>query len=108
MADAAEAFRPVLESVTFNDPKIPLFSNVTGKQVSSGEEVKKLALVHITSPVRWVEEQAAIAALAKEVGAAACLEVGPGKVLQGLWKDSGNELPIFAAGTVEDIGKIGV
>ncbi|MDR2965927.1 MAG: ACP S-malonyltransferase [Treponema sp.] len=103
MADAAAAFAPALESVTFNDPAIPVFSNVTGKAISSGDEAKKLALQQITSPVRWVEEQASIAA----AGIEACLEVGPGKVLQGLWKDSGSELPIYAAGTVEDISKIG-
>jgi [acyl-carrier-protein] S-malonyltransferase len=40
-------------------------------------------------------------------GAEACLEVGPGKVLQGLWKDSGNTLPCYLAGTVDDVNKIG-
>jgi [acyl-carrier-protein] S-malonyltransferase len=104
LADAAEAFAPALESVQFSDPKIPLYSNVAGKRVASGAEAKKLALAQITSPVRWVDEEAAIIAAA---GFAACLEVGPGKVLQGLWKDSGSELPCYAAGTVEDIGKIG-
>jgi [acyl-carrier-protein] S-malonyltransferase len=99
LADAAEAFRPVLEAVTFNDPKIPLYSNVTGKQVSSGAEAKQLALLQITSPVRWVDEEAAIAA----GNFAACFEVGPGKVLQGLWKDTENAIPCHAAGTVEDI-----
>jgi [acyl-carrier-protein] S-malonyltransferase len=103
LADAAEAFGPVLENVTFNDPKVPMYSNVTGKQVASGDEAKKLALAQITSPVRWVDEEAAIISAG---GFAACLEVGPGKVLQGLWKDSGSELTCFAAGTVEDIEKI--
>ena len=103
MADSAAAFATVLESVTFNNPAVALFSNVTGKQISSGDEAKKLALQQITNPVRWVEEQASIAKL----GCSACLEVGPGKVLQGLWKDTGSEIPIYAAGTVEDISKIG-
>jgi [acyl-carrier-protein] S-malonyltransferase len=104
MSDSAEAFRPILEAVTFNDPTIPLYSNVTGKRVASGEEAKKLALMQITSPVRWIDEEAAIAAAG---GFSACLEVGPGKVLQGLWRDSGSEVPVCAAGTVEDIAKIG-
>jgi len=103
LADAAEAFAPVLESVQFSDPKVPLYSNVAGKRVASGAEAKKLALAQITSPVRWIDEEAAIIAAG---GFAACLEVGPGKVLQGLWKDSGSDLPCYAAGTVEDIGHI--
>jgi len=103
LADAAEAFAPALESVQFSDPKVPLYSNVAGKRVASGAEAKKLALAQITSPVRWIDEEAAIIAAG---GFSACLEVGPGKVLQGLWKDSGSELPCYAAGTTEDIGKI--
>jgi len=102
MTPALEYFTPVLESVTFKDPSITVFSNVTGKKISSGDEAKKLAVQQITCPVRWVDEEASAAAS----GIEACLEVGPGKVLQGLWKDSGSELPVFAAGTAEDIGKI--
>ncbi|MDR1838589.1 MAG: ACP S-malonyltransferase [Treponema sp.] len=104
MAESAQAFAPVLETVTFNDPVLPVYSNVTGKLISSGAEAKKLALEQITNPVRWIEEEAAIAAC----GIKACLEVGPGKVLQGLWRDSGSDIPCFTAGTVEDISKIGV
>jgi len=108
IADAAEAFKPTLEAVAFADPKIPMYSNVTGKRVESGAEMKKLALLQITSPVRWVEEQAAIAwdAAAAAADFDACLEVGPGKVLRGFWKDSGNGIPCYGAGTVEDIGKL--
>ncbi|MCL2211035.1 MAG: ACP S-malonyltransferase [Treponema sp.] len=109
MADALEGFMPILEKITFNDPCITIFSNVTGKKISSGAEAKELAVKQITNPVRWVDEQASIAACGFE----ACLEVGPGKVLQGLWKDSspvganGSEISIYSAGTAEDIAKIG-
>jgi [acyl-carrier-protein] S-malonyltransferase len=99
MAEAADKFGPALESVHFSDPAIPLFSNVTGRAVGSGAEAKELALRQITSPVRWIAEENAIAAL----GVEALLETGPGKALQGLWKDSGSELPVFAAGNLEDI-----
>jgi [acyl-carrier-protein] S-malonyltransferase len=97
--DAADAFAPILESVTFANPVIPLFSNVSGKQVLSGDEAKKLALRQITEPVRWTHEEAAIASL----NVKAVLECGPGKVLQGLWKDTGSEIPVFASGSLQDI-----
>jgi [acyl-carrier-protein] S-malonyltransferase len=106
IADAAEAFRPALEAVTFNDATIPLYSNVTGKRVNSGAEAKELALAQITSPVRWVDEEAAIAE--DSAGIDACLEVGPGSVLQGLWRDSGSALPCYAAGTAADIAKLNI
>jgi [acyl-carrier-protein] S-malonyltransferase len=35
--------------------------------------------------------------------AALALEVGPGKVLQGLWKDANPSIPCQAAGTCADI-----
>jgi [acyl-carrier-protein] S-malonyltransferase len=99
ISEAADAFAPMLESINFADPAIPLFSNVTGKQISSGAEAKKLALRQITEPVRWTNEEAAIAAL----NVKAVLECGPGKVLQGLWKDTGSLIPAYAAGTLNDI-----
>jgi [acyl-carrier-protein] S-malonyltransferase len=99
MAEAADQFGPALESVPFSDPAIPLFSNVTGGAVGSGAEAKELALKQITSPVRWIAEENAIAAL----GVEALLETGPGKALQGLWKDMGGDLPVLAAGRLEDI-----
>jgi [acyl-carrier-protein] S-malonyltransferase len=106
MEDSAQAFAPALEAAVFRDPVIPIYSNVTGSQISSGAEAKKLALIQITSPVRWIEEEAAVAAGGWE----ACLEVGPGKVLQGLWRDSmpadSGGIPVFAAGTAEDISKL--
>ncbi|MDR0475025.1 MAG: ACP S-malonyltransferase [Treponema sp.] len=105
MASAADEFRPVLEKVQFNDPAIPLYSNVSGKKISSGAEAKKLALLQITQAVRWVDEEASILA-DNGGGIEALLEAGPGKVLQGLWKDSGSELPCLLAGTAEDIAKI--
>jgi [acyl-carrier-protein] S-malonyltransferase len=108
MAGSLEAYKPVLEQVYFNDPSINLYSNVTGKKVTSGEEIKKLAVLQITNPVRWIDEEAAIS----ELGADACLEAGPGKVLQGLWRDfpaadkSENTIPCLSAGTAEDIKKL--
>ena len=103
LTGAAEEFRPFLEKVSFRDPQIPLYSNVSGKLVPSGEEAKKLALAQITSAVRWFYEEKAIDAAG---GIDCLLETGPGSVLQGLWKDSGSTLPCYAAGTAADIDKL--
>jgi len=106
MEEARKAFLPVLETISFSDPVIPVFSNVTGGLISSGTQAKELASIHITSPVRWIDEEAAAAKL----GVDACLEAGPGNVLQGLWRDFssvyGGEINVFAAGTAEDINSI--
>jgi len=102
MKEAAEAFAPALESVVFNDPVIPVFSNVTGKQLRTGAEAKALALRQIMEGVRWTSEEAALAALRPE----AFLETGPGQVLQGLWRDTGSEIPCYAAGTAAEIDQL--
>ena len=103
MKDAAEAFAPALEKVQFNDPVIPVFSNVTGKQIKSGSEAKSLALRQITEGVRWTDIEASIALLEPS----ALLETGPGKVLQGLWKDTGSRTPCYPAGNKDEIDKLG-
>jgi len=103
MSKAAEEFAQALSAVTFCDPVMPVFSNVTGKRISSGKEAKELAVMHITHPVRWIDEEKEITSCGVKV----CLEAGPGRVLHGLWKDSGSEIPILAAGTAEDISKLG-
>ncbi|MDR0448398.1 MAG: ACP S-malonyltransferase [Treponema sp.] len=99
MKEAAEAFAPELDKVQFRDPAIMIFSNVTGKQINSGEEAKALALRQIVEALRWTDEEAELAALQPE----ALLEAGPGKVLQGLWRDTGNAVPCYAAGTAAEI-----
>ncbi|GHT73484.1 malonyl CoA-acyl carrier protein transacylase [Spirochaetia bacterium] len=102
IADAAAVFAPALDGVVFMEPLIPCYSNVSGDRVSDGEEAKVLALRQITEPVRWTAEEALVAALNIE----AALETGPGKVLQGLWKDAGSGIPCHAAGTVADMAAL--
>ena len=89
MQDAADKFSQVLDGFKFADPVLPLFSNVTGGRVASGTEAKKNAVLHISNPVRWTTEEAAIASLMAEKSEDTLIEVGPGKVLTGLWRDSG-------------------
>jgi [acyl-carrier-protein] S-malonyltransferase len=104
MAEAAEAFQAALERAEFKDPVLPCYSNVTGKRISSGAEARELALRQITGPVRWIGEEEAIAAS----GIDGALETGPGRVLQGLWRDrfageSAGGIPCLGAGTAEAI-----
>lgn len=90
MQKAADEFAKVLDEITFNNPTLHVFSNVTGKEMTTGAEAKENAIKHITSPVLWTSEEAAIKALCDADGSEwQLLETGPGKVLSGLWKDTG-------------------
>lgn len=88
MQEAADEFEKALAPFVFNSPKIPLFSNVTGKQVANGDEAKKSAVLHLTNPVLWTSEEAVLGELMKDDSGNEwkVIEVGPGRVLGGLWK----------------------
>jgi len=103
MAGAAEEFSAALQDVPFNDPALPIFSNVTGKRLVSGAEAKKNAVLHLTHPVRWLEEEREIADL---TGTAVLLEIGPGMTLCNLWRDSGYAGNCRPTGTAEQLAGV--
>ena len=103
MRGAAEEFSAALQDVQFNEPAIPIFSNVTGKRLLTGAEAKKNAVLHLTHPVHWLEEEREIAALAN---AAALLEIGPGMTLCNLWRDSGCAGNCRPTGTAEQLSAV--
>lgn len=92
MQRAADEFEKAIADVQFNDPKIALFSNVTGKQATSGEEIKKNAVLHLTKSVLWTDEEKVLFDMMEDDGDEWKLyEPGPGTVLTGLWAKSGLE-----------------
>ncbi|MDR1625877.1 MAG: ACP S-malonyltransferase [Spirochaetia bacterium] len=99
LASARAEFEAELAKHAFADPALPLYSNVTGKRVSSGEEARRLAGEQITSPVLWVNIERSL----KAEGFQRALEAGPGTVLGGLWKAVCPETPCLPAGTWEAI-----
>ena len=83
MAPAREKLAPVLDGITFNAPKFPVLSNVTGKphQADPGA-IKAMMLEQVTGTTNWAADVEA----AKALGCATFVEFGPGKVLSGLIK----------------------
>lgn len=82
MKSAAEALEKELSKMTFKSPDIPVINNVDVTIVTSEEDIKNALIRQLYSPVRWTET---IEFLASN-GCEQVLEVGPGKVLQGLLK----------------------
>ncbi len=69
-----------IEQTTFLDAQVPVYQNVTALPHTQKDDIKAHLLAQLTSPVRWTQTiQNMLAA-----GATEFVEVGPGKVLQGL------------------------
>lgn len=108
MNEAREAFASVLQSASFADPAKTVYSNVTGVEITTGEQARLLCADQLVKPVRWVDEMARFAT----DGYDEHLEVGPGEVLSGLWKaykKANQEMTTECrpAGTREQIEAIG-
>lgn len=82
MEPAREELAIAIENTTFNAPICPVYQNVVAQAVTSPEEIKKNLMKQLTAPVRWTQSiQQMIAD-----GATEFIEIGPGKVLQGLMR----------------------
>jgi len=82
MEPARVELEDAINSIKFNNGICPIYQNVTGQSVNDGEIIKKNLIAQLTAPVRWTKIMQNMIAN----GANNITEVGPGKVLQGLFK----------------------
>ena len=82
MESAREELAAAIDATEFNAPTCAVYQNVTASAVIDPLEIKKNLVAQLTSPVRWTQTMLAMIA----DGAEEVVEVGPGKVLQGLFK----------------------
>lgn len=82
MEPAREELAAAIEATQFNVPSCPIYQNVTTTAVSNADEIKKNLILQLTAPVKWTQS---VQQMVKD-GATSFVEVGPGKVLQGLVK----------------------
>lgn len=82
MEPAREELAAAIEGTSFNQPTCPIYQNVTAKAVTDPKEIKENLIAQLTAPVRWTQTiQQMIAD-----GGTEFIELGPGKVLQGLMR----------------------
>lgn len=86
MQKAATEFSEKLGAIKFNDPIIPVHSNVTGHRFINAEHVKKLMVQQICSPVKWEQTMHSLFTRPSEHHLPSIYEVGPGKQLGSLLK----------------------
>ena len=99
MQPAAEQFRSVLDSVSFNSAKIPVISNVDPIPTTDPQELKQRLAQQMTSSVRWRE----IMLQFSQEQVTDIIEVGPGKVLCGLIRRTCGEINLETIGTAEQL-----
>jgi len=102
LEEARSAFERYLSGRELQNPSKSLYSNASGAEVHSIDDLRRYASLQISSPVRWTSEEEKISADGYDL----CIECGPGKVLTGLWKKCGAALNCLPAGTKESIDTV--
>lgn len=82
MEPAREELAAAIEATNIVAPRCPVYQNVSAQGESDPATIKNNLVAQLTAPVRWTQTMHAMIA----DGATSVLEVGPGKVLQGLFK----------------------
>jgi [acyl-carrier-protein] S-malonyltransferase len=93
MEPAREELAAAIEATTFNVPTCPVYQNVSAKGTTDPAEIQRNLVAQLTAPVRWTQ----IMQQMISDGASEVIEVGPGKVLQGLFKKVDRAFPCSSA-----------
>jgi len=93
MEPARVELAEAINSTQFNMGICPIYQNVTGQSVSDPEIIKKNLVAQLTSPVCWTQTMQNMIAN----GLNSVTEVGPGTVLQGLFKKVDRNLEMSSA-----------
>jgi len=80
MEEAKQELENAINNTTFNKPICPIYQNVTSFAATDQMKIKENLIAQLTSPVKWTQSIEKMAA----DGATNFIELGPGKVLQGL------------------------
>ncbi len=82
MEPAREELAAAIEATEFSEPLCAVYQNVVAKAVTNPSEIKENLIAQLTAPVKWTQSVQAMIA----DGGTEFIEVGPGKVLQGLMR----------------------
>lgn len=90
MEPAREELAEGIEKAIFRTPSCPVYQNVTALPTTDPDEIRKNLLAQLTAPVRWT--QSVVNMIGD--GAGHFIELGPGKVLQGLVAKIGSGITV--------------
>jgi [acyl-carrier-protein] S-malonyltransferase len=96
MKPAAERLGETLAKVELNDAKVPLIANVTAREAVQGEEIRRLLVEQVYSPVLWEDSVRYLI----QQGVDTFVEIGSGSVLAGLIKKIDKNVRIISVNSV--------
>ncbi|GAB5465375.1 MAG: ACP S-malonyltransferase [Candidatus Kapaibacteriales bacterium] len=82
LEDAQKELASAIEGIEFSEPKVPIYQNVSAKGETDINAIQKNLTSQLTGSVRWTESLKNM----QQDGIQEFIEIGPGKVLQGLVK----------------------
>lgn len=88
MRPAQEKLGAHLARLTFNEPRMPVVTNVDARVTTAPDELRDALLRQVSAPVRWLESMQ----LLINEGVQTFVEVGPGKVLSGLMRQTNRDV----------------
>jgi [acyl-carrier-protein] S-malonyltransferase len=102
MEPAALKLQRDLDTMAIRPPSVPVYTNVTGKTVSTVREIKQALVRQVTSPVLW---QVAVENMISD-GASLFVEAGPGKTLCGFGRRINPGIRFVRFGAPEDLDDV--
>ena len=93
MESARQTLAEAIASTTFRNPLCPIYQNVDAQAYTDTEKIKANLIEQLTAPVRWTQ---IVDQMAKD-GFNSFVELGPGKVLQGLIRKINREVEVSGA-----------
>jgi [acyl-carrier-protein] S-malonyltransferase len=93
MEPAREELAAAIEATHFAEPICPVYQNVNAQAVTDPAQIKANLVTQLTGAVRWTQ----IMQNMLTDGCTEVIEVGPGKVLQGLFKKVDREITTSSA-----------
>ena len=99
MKPAQDRLAPDLQALTFNEPAMPVVTNVDARPTSAPNELRDALLRQVSAPVRWSESMQ----LLVQQGVDTFVEAGPGKVLTGLMRQINRDVKTL---NVEDAASL--
>jgi [acyl-carrier-protein] S-malonyltransferase len=99
MKPAQDRLAPDLAKLSFNEPAMPVVTNVDARVTTAPDELRDALVRQVSAPVRWVDS----IQLLVEQGVDTFIEAGPGKVLSGLIRRIARDVKML---NVEDAARL--